>query len=315
MKGKTSFLSGSGHRALVFMSIFAILALLLFSCAQMGSTMQGVAALGQQLGFLNEEQANILQKSGVAADAWGKAFEDITPEQEYYIGRSVGANILARYSLQPSRQELAAYVNKVCNALIINSARPEIFNGYHANILDTDEINAFATPGGHIFLTRGLVNSATSEDTLAAVIAHEIAHIQLQHGLKSIKNSRRTQAVLLSVDAGASAASGDISEAVGSFSESINDMVTTMVTNGYSRTQEYEADSVAMSLLALAGYQPSSLLDMLKLLETTQKQHPGGFNNTHPTPAQRIENANKTVKNYSVEDTRSYREARFKAVN
>jgi predicted Zn-dependent protease len=98
------------------------------------------------------------------------------------------------------------------------------------------------------------------------------------------------------------------------FGDSVNEVVTTMVTNGYSITQEYDADSMALSLMDLAGYEPESLVDMLKTLEKTQSSHPGGFNKTHPTPAQRIASAQKTVGNYNVPDTRSYRVQRYAAV-
>ena len=298
-------------RVLFLLSAFAISALLAFSCQHMGTVAQVGAAVGQATGVIDEKTAGAIVRSG---EAIGKAFEEITPEQEYYIGRAVGANILANYKLQ-DRAALVVYVNKICNALIIHSPRPEIFNGYHVNILDSDEINAFATPGGHIFITRGLIASATSEDTLAAVIAHEIGHIQLQHGLKAIKNNRITQAILVTGTSAAGAVGYDLSEMVGVFNESINEIITTMVTNGYSQTQEFEADTMAMELLAVAGYEPSSLVEVLRVLEKNQVSHPGGFNKTHPSPAQRITNAQKTVGNYTVEDTRSYRQARYSAVN
>jgi len=209
---------------------------------------------------------------------------------------------------------MTAYVNKICNALVINSTRPEIFNGYHAAILDSDEINAFATPGGHIFLTRGLINSSTSEDTLAAVIAHEIAHIQLEHGLKAIKDSRRTQAAMDTLNTGTTVLAGkELEEITGVFGVGVSD-ITNSLMNGYSQKQEFEADSLAIAFLALAGYEPSSLLDVLATLEKNQPGRPGGFNKTHPTPAQRIDEAKKTVNNFSVTDTRSYREARYRAV-
>jgi len=298
-------------KALTIISVFALLALV-FSCASLGGIAQVGAALGQAFGVIDDRTADAIAKSGVA---FQKAFEDITPEQEYYIGRAVGANILASYKIQTNKPEMLAYVNKICNALIINSLRPEIFNGYHVNILDSDEINAFATSGGHIFITRGLIESTTSEDTLAAVIAHEVSHIQLQHGLKAIKNSRITQALLITgTSAAAAAGNSDIAQLVDVFGDSINEVVTTMVTNGYSRTQEFEADSMAMSLMDLAGYEPSSLVDMLKTLEKTQSSHPGGFNKTHPSPTDRITNAQKTVGKYNVPDTRGYRASRYAAV-
>ena len=321
MKEKNSMSSGRGQtsyrgkqRNLIFFLLTAcLLTVFLFSCAGFGSGAQIFASIGQATGLINSRTADAIAKSGVA---WEKAFEDISPEQEYYIGRAVGANILTTYKLQNNKAAIVAYVNKICNALVINSPRPEIFNGYHVNVLDSDEINAFATPGGHIFITWGLIGSATSEDTLAAVIAHEVSHIQLQHGLKAIKNSRVTQALVTTGVAGASAAAGsyNLGEMTNLFSESINQIVTTMVTNGYSQKQEFEADATALSLMELAGYTPSSLIDMLKVLEKNQSSHPGGFNKTHPTPTQRIENAQKTVGKYSVPDTRSFREARYKVV-
>jgi predicted Zn-dependent protease len=298
-----------------FLSVFVtiIFCALLPSCQTLAAVADAGAQAAGAAGVINQSTADAISASSKAA---ASAAETITPEQEYYIGRAVGANILTTYKIQTNKPAMLAYVNKICNALVINSVRPEIFNGYHANILDSDEINAFATCGGHVFITRGLIDSTTSEDTLAAVIAHEIAHIQLQHGLKAIKNSRMTQALLVTGTSAASAAAGNynLSEMVDIFSDSINEVVTTMVTNGYSRSQEYDADSMAMSLMELAGYEPSSLVDVLRVLERTQSSHPGGFNKTHPTPAQRITNAQRTVGNYNVPDTRSFRAPRYATV-
>jgi len=299
----------------ITLTVILVLVLLVvfFSCGSMGAIAEYGATIAESAGLLSPTQADILRKSGVAADSWSKAFEQITPEQEYFIGRSVGATVLSSYKLQTNKPDMIAYVNKICNALVINTDRPEIFNGYHVNILDSDEINAFATPGGHIFITRGLVACAESEDALAAVIAHEVAHIQLQHGLKAIKNSRITKALSDTASTGTSAAGYDLGQVTETFGISVDEIVTTMMKNGYSQKQEFEADSTGMAFLSLAGYEPSALLDMLGVLEKNQGSHPGGFNKTHPTPTQRIANAKKTVGNYKVPDTRNYRVQRFAA--
>jgi predicted Zn-dependent protease len=210
---------------------------------------------------------------------------------------------------------LTAYVNRICSAIVINSPRPEIYNGYHVSILDSDEINAFATSGGHIFITRGLIACADSEDALAGVIAHEIGHIQLQHSLKAIKNSRITQALLVTgTSAAAVKTDMDVDQLTDVFNESVGEIVTTMVNNGYSQSQEFDADSAALELMAAAGYEPSSLIEMLRSLEKNQGAHPGGFNKTHPSPAQRISSAQQAVGGYQVADTRGFRQARYKAV-
>jgi predicted Zn-dependent protease len=104
-----------------------------------------------------------------------------------------------------------------------------------------------------------------------------------------------------------------IKELADIFDESVNEIVSTLINNGYSREQEFEADARALSLMASAGYLPASLIDMLRALERNQPKSPGGFNKTHPAPAQRINNAGKNVKNYPVQDTRSFRRQRFTA--
>jgi len=117
-------------------------------------------------------------------------YKGITPEDEYFIGRAVAANILRNNRPYLAKPALTQYLNKICAAIVFNSDKPTIFNGYHVMIIDSGEFNAFATSGGHIFVTRGLVDALNSEDAFAAVIAHEIAHIQLRHGIKLIEDSR-----------------------------------------------------------------------------------------------------------------------------
>jgi predicted Zn-dependent protease len=297
-----------GSRALL--SLPFVTAAVFISCQSMAAVAGVGAQVAGAFGVIDQNTANAITKS---SEAIGRAAEDITPEQEYYIGRAVGANILTTYKLWNGSPALTAYLNRICGAIVINSPRPEIFSGYHVNILDSDEINAFATSGGHIFITRGLIGCADSEDALAGVIAHEIAHIQLQHSIKAIKTSRITQALMVTGTSAVGVATDtDINELTDIFNESVGEIVATMVNNGYSRDQEFDADSTALSLMASAGYEPSSLIDMLRSLEKNQGSHPGGFNKTHPSPAQRIGNAEKSTARYQVSDTRNFRQARYR---
>ena len=274
----------------------------LMAAADFGAQAAGAA------GVINQNTADAIS---VSSRAIGSAAEEITPEQEYYIGRAVAANILTRYRIWDGNSALTAYLNKICAAITINSPRPDVFNGYHVAILDSNEINAFATSGGHIFVTRGLINTAKSEDALAGVIAHEIAHIQLQHSIKAIRTNRITQALMVTGVSAAGAATGmNVNELTDVFNESVGEIVTTLVNNGYSQAQEFDADNTAMSILASAGYSPSGLIDMLSELNSVQTSA-SGFSKTHPTPTQRITNAQKTIGNYHVTDTHSYRQARF----
>jgi predicted Zn-dependent protease len=283
------------------------------SCATLSMATGLAAKAAGDAGLIPLTMANSIITS---SEAVNKAAEEITPEQEYYIGRAVGANILTRYAIHHGTPELTLYLNKICTALAVNSPRPELYNGYHAAILDSQEINAFATSGGHIFITRGLLECTDSEDALASVIAHEIAHIQLQHSIKAIKTSRITNALLATGSSAVEVVTlgTSLAELTDIFDESVTEIVTTMVNNGYSQSQEFNADELALALLASAGYEPSSLMDMLRMLEKEQKAHPGGFNKTHPSPASRIARAAKKLDSYHVPDTRRYRKARYSAV-
>lgn len=238
-----------------------------------------------------------------------KVTEEITPENEYYIGRSVAANILSNYRASED-SAMESYVNKICSTLVLNSEDPNLFNGYHVKILESDEINAFSTSGGHIFLTRGLISCTDSEDTLAAVIAHEIAHIQLKHAVKSIKTSRFNDALLTSASF--------TSDALGmeklskSMEGAAGDMYSSLVNSGFSQTQEFEADKEALKLMYDAGYNPNAMVTMLEKMKKKQSSSPKtGFYKTHPSPASRITNAKINLKKYKVKDSQSYRKERY----
>ena len=101
--------------------------------------------------------------------------------------------ILARYKVYEDAP-LTGYVNRVGGLVAAVSERPETYGGYHFWVLDSDGINAFAAPGGFVFVTRGLLAQAPDEEAVAAVLAHEVGHVCLKHGLKAIKQSRLTSA-------------------------------------------------------------------------------------------------------------------------
>ena len=243
------------------------------------------------------------------------ADDEVLPEDAYFLGRAVAANIISRYQPWTQKPETTRYLNEVCAAVTVNSPIPEIYSGYHVMLLDAPELNAFATTGGHIFITRGLLEKLATEDALAAVLAHEIAHIQLQHSVDLIKYMRITRDLSNTADRAASVAAraASLSERQTLFDNAVRDVVTALVVNGYSQEQEFQADIYAVKLLAAAGYSPSSLIDVLTLLQNTAGS--GGFNSTHPSPARRIANVRQELTRnsrlYQIQDTVSFRAARF----
>ncbi len=223
------------------------------------------------------------------------AAQDITQQEEYYIGRSVASSLLEKYKLS-SNQELTEYINSVGNMLVVNSKQPEIFGGYHFAVLESNEINAFATPGGFVFVTRAIVKMCKNEDELAAVLAHEISHIQLRHGMSSIKDSRWTNfATTLGVEATKKYASNDLIKLTDAFGGSVSDVVNTLVVNGYSREYEMSADAYALEILSKTGYAPTSIVSMLEQMQKTLADDKGGFGTTHPKASERVESISKVL--------------------
>jgi len=288
--------------------IYVLFIMILFITLNTCQTVDTLAQAAADGDVIDRGTANMISLS---ARAFNYAAESVDEEQEYYIGRAVAANILSTYKLWNGNPELTEYLNHICAAIVLNSPQPSLYNGYHVAILDSSEINAFATSGGHILVTRGLINIARTEDSLAAVIAHEIAHIQLKHGVKAIKSDRVTEALLLTATAGIGNFFGiDVDELNDVFNETVGEIIQTMVNSGYSKEQEYEADVAAMYLLAYAGYHPDSILDMLKGLNEVRVSS-SGFGKTHPAPRQRVYFVQKALGRFDIADTRLERQDRF----
>jgi len=279
-------------RTALFVALFA---LLLSGCMEMGNVNRIISSAERHVTSISQATA------------------EFTPEEEYYLGRAVAAQIIQKY---PVLQDNTAnsYVNRLGQALSMYSAQPFTYAGYRFALLDSSEVNAFAAPGGIIFITRGMVGLVSGESELAAVLAHEIVHVQNRDAVRSIKASRMTSAFMgLGKDAAGQYASGVPGvQLLGAFSGSVEDIVGTLVTSGYSRSQEYAADSGAAEILALAGYNPHALNRVLQAM--AQKVPPGsaGFGSTHPSAADRlaaVKSAGAGQKQESAECTRRFREA------
>ena len=164
MSAKTTGLwkkaAGLGAVALAFAAIWAGT-----GCETMNQLAELGTSIAVATGDITTNQAESINRTTRAVT---KTFEDITPEQEYYIGRTVAATVLLGYKPLPTAG-LNDYVNRVGQSLSQFSTRPETFGGYHFLVLDSADINAFAAPGGLILVTRGLLDCCQTEDELAAV--------------------------------------------------------------------------------------------------------------------------------------------------
>jgi len=274
---RRDFLQAAGKVGLTGASAYAL-----------ASMLNGCVGGGMDLASTLSQGAKYIEPAGKIVKAGIKAFDDFTPEQEYYIGRTVGAVVLEKYKPYDNKQ-LTHYVNVLGQTLAQASDLPETFKGYHFLILDSDDINAFAAPSGFVFVTRGALRCCENEGQLAAVLSHEVGHVQLKHGLRAIKGSRYSEfGAIVVMEAGKALTDSEFSQLVESFEGTISDITTTMINNGYSRSLEEDADKSAVTIMKRVGYDPVSLVNMLGTMD--KKLKPGGmdFAKTHPSPKNRI---------------------------
>jgi predicted Zn-dependent protease len=286
-----------------------IVILTLASCQTMESATTMATAIGQGAGIISGSQAESIRKTGAAVS---RSAEEFTPEQEYYIGRSVGAVVLSKSRAYENNQ-VNQYVNVLGQTLAQASDLPVIFGGYHFLVLNSDEINAFATPSGLIFVTRGLLRCCLNEDALAAVLAHEIGHIQLRHGMQAIQKARVTEALTTIAAEGAKTfGSKEVAALTQTFGGTITDITNTMINKGYARSSEYEADKAAVALLRRVGYNPNGLVEMLSAMKKNLKAGGLDFAKTHPAPDDRIAEIQKDGLKYAAVQAPAARQNRFK---
>jgi predicted Zn-dependent protease len=289
------------------MAAAALIALSLAGCAplvDLGTSM------GEATGTLTPEQAGSIRRGATAIE---KAVAQITPEQEYYIGRSVAATVMASYRPVETRDP-NYYLNVLGQTLSLASARPETYGGYHFVLLDSDEINAFSAPGGLIMISRGMLTCCSTEDALAAVLAHEIGHVEGQHGLRAIKKSRLVDALkILTAESAKNLGGQQLAELTTAFGGSIGDVTSTLMSSGYSRELEHEADAAAVRIMKHIGYNPSALVDMLRTMKKGIKPGGLGFAKTHPDPVDRIKDVMPLIGTYTAVSVPESRQDRFQA--
>lgn len=268
--------------------LVSILALLsVIGCAELqnGEFKSIGSSLLGSTGYFQGTEVDALFDAG---ESFSKAARGFSPQEVHFLGRGVSAMIFGRYKPYRS-QSLTEYVNSVGLVLASSSPMPATFGGYHFSVLDTNEINAMSTPGGFVFITRGLVKILPDEDALAGVLAHEIAHVALGHGVGAISQANVTKS-LASIGKSVAASRGGVigSELTAVFGDSVGEVFQTLTTSGYGRSQEYDADELALKIMKDAGYNPSALAVVMDKLAAAKASAPdAGWFATHPSPDDR----------------------------
>lgn len=210
----------------------------------------------------------------------GKATRDIPQDEEIAIGRDVAARLLGAAPLADDAK-LQRYVNNVGRWLASQSERPDL--PWRFGVLEAPQVNAFAVPGGTIFITRGLLARMKSEAELAGVLSHEIVHVLKKHHLKAIQKG-----ALASL--GGQAASAAFSDMNAQAKEKMVAFGTEMYSRGLDKGDELEADRLGVVIAARGGYDPYGLAAVLQNL---QAANPADSSlalmfKTHPAPTERL---------------------------
>lgn len=203
-------------------------------------------------------------------------------EAEIEFGREVAARILGKYRLG-SNYQLTKYITLVGRSIAINSNRPEL--QFYFGVIETNQVNAYTAPGGYVFVTRGALNIMKSEDELAAVLAHEIAHVTQMHIVNelNIKGSEQGLSAGLARMLGGATATARVA-----FSQVVDQAVTLLFDKGLKKKDEFEADQVGTMLALSAGYDPTALYRYLDRVRQVKAKQLRVVNQTHPPFGQRL---------------------------
>jgi predicted Zn-dependent protease len=276
-------------RFLLGMAAGLLAQVFLAGCAEL---VQMGTAVGEEMGQISKEDKASIDR--LAAQT-AKAARPMTDREEYYVGRAVAATILGQYRLY-GNDRLTSYVNEVGQAVALASDCPFTYGGYHFAILDTNEVNALSCPGGIVFITRGMLQKVNTEDEMAAILAHEVAHVNHKDGVAAIQRSRWVEAVsILGSETAKKLGGAELTQLVSLFQGSVDDVVKTLLINGYSREQEREADLSALAFLQRLGYNPYALPDYLQRLTGDETKSTGGIFATHPGMRERVVSAGSVI--------------------
>ncbi len=215
----------------------------------------------------------------------GICFGEFTIDDEKKLGKEFYDKMEKNHLLLENKR-LNDYINKIGNLILAQSKKAPF--EFHFSIVNSNAINAFATPGGYIYINKGLINVAENEGELAGVMAHEIGHANARHVASIIEKSQKLNiATLAAIIAGAFlGGGGEATAAIAAFSVAGSSSLTLK----FMREHEEEADRLGISYLVSAGYYPAAMVDFLKIMkqhEFISKTMPS-YLMTHPGTDQRI---------------------------
>jgi predicted Zn-dependent protease len=214
----------------------------------------------------------------------------ITAEQEIALGVNSFPAMIEQYGGLHPDAEAQQFVKSVGKRIVQNSDARQTPYQYDFHLLyDPNVVNAFALPGGQVFITQALFNKLENEDQLAGILGHEVGHVVARHGAERIAKQELTQGLT----GAAVIASGDYNTAQAA------QMIAGLVNMSYGRDQELESDDLGVRFMIQAGYDPEALIGVMKILEQASGgQRQPEFMSTHPSPENRVQRIRDAIEKY-----------------
>ena len=210
---------------------------------------------------------------------------------EIKFGKEVAARILGREQ-RHTDASLTHYINLIGNTLAMHSSRTEL--NYYFTIINNEFANAFSAPGGYVFITTGALKLAGDESEVAAILAHEIAHITARHIINELKIKGTDNSSITGITKILSVFSDTTRIA---FNQTADKAINILFQKGYKLEEELQADDIAIRLLAETGYDPLALHRYLKRANLQQPDTETKTVKTHPTSTIRFSKLVSLVEN------------------
>jgi predicted Zn-dependent protease len=217
----------------------------------------------------------------------------ITPEQEVALGLQAAPEMVQQFGGLDPDSEAQARVRRVGDRLVSRTAAGQSPYKFEFHLLDDPEtINAFALPGGQIFITEGLLRRLETDGQLAGVLGHEIGHVVGRHGAEHIAKQQLTEGLT----GAAVLATYDPNNPSSRSSAAVAAMIGQLVGMRFGRQDELEGDDLGVRFTSEAGYDPRSMIGLMKILDqSSEGGRPPEFFSTHPNPENRIQRIQEAI--------------------